>query len=586
MLKTGKYHRLLNRQLKNIKFSTEESQKFENLIDAVNEAYLSADEDIKRLENIIEINSQELFKANQLLKEENTKVYSEALHNKEVLDKVVQNVTDIIFEVDQNGNFTYLNPAWKNYGEEEPEQSIGKNFMDFTNEIVFFDKDALEKINSRNFTDLKTSFSRYTKNNSLKWWEMSAKLLRTSDGQVDGAIGSLIDVTSFKNIQEELIKASNAKSQFLSTMSHEIRTPLNAIVAIGNLLLKQNPKEEQIENLKALKFSSKHLLHLVNDILDYNKSLAGRLCFASEPFILPSVIEGSIKSFSYLAKDKGIELISDIKPCVPHIVIGDSIRLGQILSNLISNAIKFTHKGFVRVKATCVENTDTSTKVKFEIQDSGIGIAEDKLVHIFERFTQANESTARKFGGTGLGLAICKRILELQGSDINVQSKEEQGTCFWFELTFDKTEKEAVEKLNLEKTTTQDLCGMHILLVDDNEMNILVMEQFLQNWNVTYDTAKNGLEAVNKVKTVDYDLILMDLRMPVMDGYEAVQKIRQLGDRYNQIPIIALSASVSNEVIDSVKESGMDEYVSKPFDPKDLYLKISKHAIKSTLVTI
>jgi len=234
-------HRLLKRQLKKFNVDSETLKKYNGLFEAFNQAYKSFDDDVNHLENVLEVSSRELFIANKILKEENLSKSREALLLSEQLDKVMGNVTDIIFELDAEGNFTYLNSAWEKYGEELSELSIGKNYMSFANKIEYFEKEALEKIAERNFESFKTVYSRRNSKGRLLWWEMSVKLLTSEEGKVEGAIGSLVDVTSLKETQEQLIKAGEAKGRFLSTMSHEIRTPLNAVIAISNILLMQDP---------------------------------------------------------------------------------------------------------------------------------------------------------------------------------------------------------------------------------------------------------------------------------------------------------------------------------------------------------
>lgn len=571
-------HRLLKRQLKKYKVDHSDLEKYAGLFSAVNEAYKSFDTDVSHLENVLSVSSRELFIANQSLKEENISKSKEALVLSEKLDNVMDNVRDIIFEMDANGNFTYLNSAWEKYGEEPPEETIGKNYMAFANRIKYFDKQAMVKIAERDFSNFNTVFSRFNAGGELLWWDMSVKLLTTSEGNIKGAIGSLVDVTSLKETQQQLIKASEAKGRFLSTMSHEIRTPLNAVIAISNILLMQEPKESQMENLHTLRFSSKHLLNLINDILDYNKMLSGKLNFAEAPFNLRYTIDGIISAFAFSAQDKDIRLLTDIKPCVPDGAVGDHTRLSQVLSNLIGNAIKFTDEGQVLLTVVCTGRSEGMFGLRFTVEDTGIGIQKDKLEYIFERFTQAEDDTSLEYGGTGLGLAISKKILNQLGTDIQVESEVNNGTKFWFDVEYKEVVKASLLEIDTKVERQLSLDGVRLLVVDDNEMNLLVIQQFFDKWNIEYQEARNGKEAIAKIEEDDFDLVLMDLRMPVMDGYTAVRKIREKGGRYMQLPIIALSASVSTDVIEKVTEVGMDDYLCKPFDPVDLFAKISLYA--------
>jgi len=566
-------HRLLKRQLKKYNISADLLKEHADFFAAVNQAYKSSDEEMAQLENTLELSSKELYIANKKESERASKLSDK-------LDRIVDNVTDIIYEMDSMGNFTYLNHAWENYGEESAEESIGKNYMEFADRIEYFDTNIQKQISERDFRKFKTVYSRYNNAGKLLWWEMSVKLLAGKNGEILGAVGSLVDVTSLKETQQQLMKAIEAKGNFLSTMSHEIRTPLNAVIAISNILLMESPKESQIENLNALKFSSKHLLNLINDILDYNKMTTGNLRFAEVPFNLRYVLEGIVNSYSYSAEEKGIKLSESITSCVPYGVVGDNTRLSQVLSNLISNAIKFTSEGTVKLSVNCIEKNDETVILRFTVKDTGIGIAKDKLDFIFERFTQAENDTSLKYGGTGLGLAISKKIINLLGSDIYIESEVGKGTTFWFDLEYGRVERKSLLEFDDDSERKFDLKGIRLLIVDDNEMNMLVVTQFFDKWNVVYHTASNGLEAFEKARDNDYSLVLMDLRMPVMDGYTSVNKIRAIDGHRAQVPIIALTASVSSDVIMKVTQVGMNDYLSKPFDPVDLYAKVFQHALK------
>jgi len=569
-------NRLLKRQVRKHSIPEHILLEYCNFFQAVNEAYISNENDVRHLEHVLEHNSKELYLANKKLQEEVDEVALEVIKSKEQLDKVMANVADVIFEVDSSGRFTYLNPAWIKYSEASVAQSMGRNFMEYSNGIKHFDSEVKGQIINKDFEVLETTFSRYDSSGNLKWWEMNVKLLKSQEGIIEGAIGSLAEVTQIKEKEYELKKANKAKSKFLSTMSHEIRTPLNAVIAISNILLMDEPRDSQLDNINALKFSSRHLLNLINDILDYNKLTSGKLHFDNSPFNLRQIINGTINSFSFSAREKGIHLSTTVSSMVPDGVKGDSLRLSQVLTNLLGNSVKFTNEGHVELEVDIIEESDDKIKLRFSVHDTGIGIAQEKLKNIFERFTQAETHTTRMYGGTGLGLAITKQLLHLQNSRINVESKLGEGTTFWFDLKFDKLIKKELIRIDPEQETQFDLKGMKLLVVDDNQMNLMVIEQFFDKWNVQYDSATNGNQAVEKVKVKAYDVVLMDLQMPVMNGYEAVAEIRKLGGGHSNLPIIALSASVSNEVIVKVVDAGMDDYLSKPFDPIDLYLKLNK----------
>ncbi len=572
-------HRLLRRQLKKSNLSEDQLEKLQPFLISVNNAYKSFDNDIRHIENVLEVNSSELYKANQKLKTENHLKTEEAQKAKISLQKVIDNVSDIIIEMDANGNFTYLNSAWEKFAGESPEVSLGKNFMEFSKEIQYFDPSLNKKIQEKKFSKFKTVFSRFDKHGNLKWWELSTKMIKNEKSQIEGAIASLVDITSLKETENKLINANKSKDRFLSTMSHEIRTPLNAVIAISNLLLMEDPKPEQLNNLKNLKYSSKHLLHLINDILDYNKLISGKLQLDKTPFNLRKELNNVVKSLSYQALEKGLQLNLEFDDKLPNHVLGDSHRLSQVITNLVNNAIKFTNKGSVDVVVTCLNKENSNATINFCVSDTGIGIHKEKLKVIFDRFTQAETNTTKIYGGTGLGLAICKKIINLHGSKIFVRSEIDKGSCFHFELNYQLALKEKENIHKIEKPIL-NLEGKNILVVDDNEINLVVVKQFLKKWKLQYDEARNGQEAIEKIKENKYDLVLLDLQMPIMDGYTTSMELRkQTNPYFKNLPIIALSASVSANIIDKVTSAGMNDYLCKPFDPENLYEKIKEHCL-------
>lgn len=373
------------------------------------------------------------------------------------------------------------------------------------------------------------------------------------------------------------IQAAKAKADFLSMMSHEIRTPLNAVIGIANLLSGEELLPKQLENLRVLQFSAENLLALINDILDFSKIEAGKVEFEQAEFDLHQLVLNLSRANQIKADDNKnqLELIIDKK--VPQWIKGDMVRLGQILNNLVSNAVKFTQRGLISITIKCEEQTEKEAKIYFSVKDTGIGIEESKQNVIFNGFTQASRDISRKFGGTGLGLSITQKLLEMMGSRIYLESELGKGANFYFTLTLPKAK--APNQVENEKQTqnVEDLAGIHILLVEDNEINQLVASQFLMRWNATVDVAEDGKVGVDKVKENHYDLILMDLQMPEMDGYAATIEIRKFNPH---IPIIALTASVMLDSKDLVFEVGMNDFATKPFVPKELLKKIISYVKK------
>lgn len=400
-------------------------------------------------------------------------------------------------------------------------------------------------------------------------------------------IGAAIDRRTFEReivvAKEKAEEASKAKAHFLSTMSHEIRTPLNAVVGISYLLMQQEPKEEQIKNLQTLQFSANNLLALINDILDFSKIESGKIEIERIEYDLKLMLERLYSMLEFKAIEKNIDLSMQISPALPVKVKGDPTRLNQIVTNLVSNAIKFTEIGGVYISVDVMEETTKNIALKITITDTGIGIPKEKLQNIFDSFTQASADTSRKYGGTGLGLSISKKLAEMQGGNITVESTVGKGSVFTVHLTMEKASTDSAPEIITENEwENADIFGATVLLVEDNEVNQLVAKQFFKNKDIKVDVAANGLIALEKIKSMEYDLILMDLQMPEMDGYEAAQKIRSIQDRYFQeIPIIALTASTMSEVRKRVLASGMNDYISKPFVPDTFYNCLYKYINKS-----
>lgn len=416
------------------------------------------------------------------------------------------------------------------------------------------------------------------------FYETTYNPIYNEKGEVSGAAVFAMDITEKMRAEQDLLQAKSAaeqaaraKSDFLSNMSHEIRTPMNAIIGMSQLMLEKDMEPENLEYLKSIKYSADNLLVIINDILDFSKIEAGKIVFEHIDFNLHERMNELHKTFVHKAHEKGIELHVVVEPSVPVMVKGDPYRLNQILFNLVGNAIKFTDKGFVRVSLNTRE-TEQQTYFEFNIEDTGIGIPEDKIDSIFESFSQAYTDTTRKFGGTGLGLAITKNLTELQNGVIKVSSKQHQGSTFSVSIPYELSQAKVAEATDTIPKFQKDLNQAHILLVEDNQMNQFVARQIISKWNATISIANNGKEAVDMLALNRYDVVLMDLQMPEMSGYDATAYIRSKNTNVlnPNVPIIALTADAFAETKRKVLEAGMNDFVTKPFNQEELYVKIVK----------
>ena len=418
-------------------------------------------------------------------------------------------------------------------------------------------------------------------------------------GNVLGVVIVARDVTEQKRISTELIEAKvfaemattlaeeakdiaesakltaenamKAKQQFLSNMSHEIRTPMNAIIGFTKVVLKTELTEEQKEYLTAIKLSGDALIVLLNDILDLAKVDAGKMIFEMVPFKMALSISAMLHLFETKILEKNIKLVKEYDSNIPGVLVGDPVRLHQIILNLVSNAVKFTSKGKITVGVQMLREDRDSVTIEFSVTDTGIGIAENKIEKIFENFQQASSETSRLYGGTGLGLAIVKQLVEAQGGTVTVKSKIDEGSVFSFVLSFLKTNSNAepeAEYLELDK----EIKNIKVLVVEDIALNQLLMKTLLNDFGFECEIAVNGKIALEKLQTATYDIILMDLQMPEMNGFEATEYIR--GKINSKIPIIALTADVTTVDLAKCKTVGMNDYISKPVDERLLYSKI------------
>jgi signal transduction histidine kinase/CheY-like chemotaxis protein len=408
----------------------------------------------------------------------------------------------------------------------------------------------------------------------------------------------------FERAIEKAEKSSQVQSEFLSTMSHEIRTPLNAVIGMSNLLMMNNPRPDQNENLEILKFSANNLLAIVNDVLDFNKIESGKVVFEKIKFNLVDLMHNICGGQVIKAEEKGLLFKLDIDSALrKKLIFGDPTRLTQIIFNLVSNAIKFTAEGSIGVRVTCLEDRHNNITINFSVKDTGIGIKKENLESIFEPFTQESISTTRQYGGTGLGLTIVKRLLELQGLHMHVSSKVNEGSEFSFNMEFPVATEVASERKAqpLQVVPSQAINGLanssatdsyaqatiavqpapvlnnslRVLIAEDNPVNVMLMKKLFSKWKIVPTIAENGERAVEIVQYGNFDIILMDLQMPVMNGFDATIEIRKMPDPAKaNIPIIALTASALFDIKDQVTQAGMNDYVAKPFKPDELIEKI------------
>jgi PAS domain S-box-containing protein len=437
----------------------------------------------------------------------------------------------------------------------------------------------------------------------------NGSVYKDEHGNVLGVVVVARDITDQKIIETELIEAKvfaelatgiaeeekrnaeyaaliaenavKAKQQFLSNMSHEIRTPMNAIIGFTKVVLKTDLTDKQKEYLSAIKMSGDALIVLINDILDLAKVDAGKMTFEKIPFKLKSSIMSMLHLFETKIQEKNLKLITEYDPNIPAVIVGDPVRLHQIILNLVSNAVKFTSKGKITVSVRLIDEDNENTTVEFAITDTGIGVPKEKIARIFDNFQQASSGTSRIYGGTGLGLAIVKQLVEPQGGTINVESEVGVGTTFSFRLNFQKTNLDAeldTEILELDS----DINNIKVLVVEDIALNQLLMKTLLDDFGFERDIAENGKIAIEKLKEKEYDVILMDLQMPVMNGFETTEYIRKTLN--SQIPIIALTADVTTVDLAKCKAVGMNDYIAKPVDERLLYSKIVSTVRKTSII--
>jgi len=373
--------------------------------------------------------------------------------------------------------------------------------------------------------------------------------------------------------------AATAKSLFISNMSHEIRTPMNAVLGLTDLLLQDGSiKNQSKEKVELIKYSADNLMVILNDVLDFSKIDSGKLSLENISFNLKSLVENLEQTQMIKVQEKSLNIRTEVAEDVPDTLIGDPYRLNQILLNLLNNSIKFTEQGEIVLAVRLTSSQGNKAHLNFSINDTGIGIPKEKQTTIFQSFTQANDSITRRYGGTGLGLSICKKLIELQGGKIWVTSETGKGSNFQFELAYDIDLPSEQSRIDTQDESIKNLSGISILIVDDNAVNRMVLEQLLSRWKADYKSAENGEIALEIFRESKIDIVLLDLHMPIMNGFETVQEIRHMTEAHKRaVPIIAISADAFDETKKKVLNGGFNDFMSKPFQPNVLFELLLKH---------
>lgn len=511
-----------------------------------------------------------------------------ALHENERLLDIVFNATHVgICLTNDRGIFVRVNQAFSDILGWDKEELLGHHFSLLFKPEFHEAAKQLHQLFMREMAGVVPDEWVLKRKDKQKITLSVSNSLYTDDSGQKFVVSVLSDISEKKKTEEELLEAkkaaelaAKAKTEFLSNMSHEIRTPMNAVIGLTELLLQEKHSDRTLEYLKSIKYSADNLLIIINDILDFSKIESGKINLETIDFDIRKVVDELAKTISYKADEKGISLRRNIAENVPEILNGDPYRLNQILLNLAGNAIKFTSKGYVEIAIRLRESaSDDNVTLVIEVIDTGIGIPDRKLSTIFESFTQAYTDTTRLFGGTGLGLAITQNLVKLQGGEIQVKSEVDKGSVFTVIIDFKKaqgiTQSEEHQQLSMEE---KDLNGMRILVVEDNKMNQFVARQILQRWKAKVSVADNGELALDLMEQEDFDLVFMDLQMPVMGGFETTALIRsgERASRNQKVPIMALTADAFLETRQKVTSCGMDDFVTKPFDQDELYAKISR----------
>jgi PAS domain S-box-containing protein len=501
--------------------------------------------------------------------------------------QIIENVSDLIYTTDKKGIIRYANPSALKVTEFSHEEITGQSYVDFIREdykkmtLNFYRNALLKKLQNTYF-----EFPIITKSEKEVWLGQNVTLIKDDNNStIQGFQAMARDITERIKFEKELIEskeqaisAAKIKSQFITNMSHEIRTPLNGIIGISNLLQKTELDDKQKKYLQAIVTSADQLMGIINNILDLSKIEAKRMTFDEKPFDLHDLISGLETLFETRARQKNLSFLCRLDNQIPKIISGDSIKLNQILFNLVGNSLKFTDEGFVQLDVKLKERSDKKCIIQFKVIDTGIGIDQKHQEKIFSAFSQVESDTSRRYGGTGLGLTIVKKLVELQNGSIDLFSSLGKGTTFIVELTFSITSDDLMNNdKNKEDQEQYNFENLKILLAEDNLVNQLVTSDLLKAQHAEVTIAVNGQEAIDLLRLGNFDMILMDMQMPHMDGYQAMKIIRsEFSVSKRNIPITALTAHAFEGELNKCLEFGANFYLSKPFRPVQLFEVINK----------
>lgn len=516
-------------------------------------------------------------------------------HHSEYASSLIEASLDPLFTINVEGKVTDMNQAAINVTGVAREELIGTDFFTYFTQPAKARK-VYEEVFAKGFV---VDYPLVIRDHKLTNVLFNGSVYKDNAGDVVGAVVVARDITEQKRISTELTEAKifaeeatiiaegaknkaeqatriaeeavKAKQQFLSNMSHEIRTPLNAIIGFTKVVAKTSLTSKQKEYISAIKMSGDALILLIDDILDLAKVDAGKMTFEQMPFKMATSISAMLHLFETKIQERNLDLVIAFDNAIPEVLVGDCVRLHQIILNLVSNAVKFTNNGKITVSVNLFSEDAENVTVKFDVADTGIGIADEKLEKIFENFQQASSGTARLYGGTGLGLAIVKQLVEAQGGTITVQSKLDEGSVFSFLLTYQKTNETTPIVADIVELETE-IKNIKVLVVEDIPLNQLLMKTILDDFGFEIDIAENGRVAVEKTALNTYDIILMDLQMPEMNGFEATEYIRNT--LHLEMPIIALTADVTTVDLKKCMAVGMNDYIAKPVDDQLLYSKM------------